>query len=366
MKQKKLLMVAGPVEIEQEISDIGSAPQEYMRTEEYSKKWKRIFENLQYIFQTKFPVVCYASSGTGAMDAAVTNFLSFGDTVAFINAGSFGKRWGNIAQKHGINSIEIPTKFGDITEIEDVKNILDKNLKIKVLFATLNETSCGSLQNIEKLGNLLKHYPEVLFVVDCISGLCSDKFLMDKWNVDVAVSASQKALALPPGLSFMAVNDKALKFAENANLRTFYFDILEYLKDRKRNQTPFTAATGIVNQLDIRLQKIKKEGLENFQKRYHNNTQYLREKLAELGLKTFVKSKVNCVTAIWTDKYNASEIVRIMRNKYNIELAPSGGELSKKMFRIGTYGNIGKEEIDKCISCLKSTIKEIDKNGNTN
>ena len=107
-----------------------------MRTEEYSKKWERIFENLQYIFQTKFPVVCYASSGTGAMEAAVTNFLSFGDTVAFINAGSFGKRWGNIAQKHGINSIEIPTKFGDITEIEDVKNILDKNLKIKVLFAT--------------------------------------------------------------------------------------------------------------------------------------------------------------------------------------------------------------------------------------
>ena len=109
MKQKKLLMVAGPVEIEEDISLIGSYPQEYMRTEEYSKKWERIFENLQYIFQTKFPVVCYASSGTGAMEAAVTNFLSFGDTVAFINAGSFGKRWGNIAQKHGINSIEIPT-----------------------------------------------------------------------------------------------------------------------------------------------------------------------------------------------------------------------------------------------------------------
>ena len=124
MKQKKLLMVAGPVEIEEDISLIGSYPQEYMRTEEYSKKWERIFENLQYIFQTKFPVVCYASSGTGAMEAAVTNFLSFGDTVAFINAGSFGKRWGNIAQKHGINSIEIPTKFGDITEIEDVKSRL--------------------------------------------------------------------------------------------------------------------------------------------------------------------------------------------------------------------------------------------------
>lgn len=366
MKQKKLLMVAGPVEIEQEISDIGSAPQEYMRTEEYSKKWARIFENLKYIFQTKYTVVCYTSSGTGVMEAVVTNFLSVKDKIVYINSGSFGKRWGDICKKHNLNTVEVLVDFGKSVNILDVEKILENNPDTKAVFATLNETSCGSLHDISGLGNILKKFPDILFVVDCISGLCSDEFLMDEWGVDVAVSASQKALALPPGLSFMAVNDKALKFAENANLRIFYFDILEYLKDRKRNQTPFTPATGIVNQLDIRLQKIKKEGLENFQKRYHNNTQYLRKKLAELGLKTFVKSKANCVTAIWTDKYNASEIVRIMRNKYNIELAPSGGELSKKMFRIGTYGNIGKEEIDKCISCLKSTIKEIDKNGNTN
>lgn len=359
MKQKKLLMVAGPVEIEKEISDIGSAPQEYMRTEEYSKKWKRIFENLKYIFQTKHPVICYASSGTGAMEAAVTNFLSIKDKVVYINAGSFGKRWGDICKKHNLNTIEISVNFGKSVNISNLEEVLKNNSDTKAVFATLNETSCGALHDIGGLGKILKKYPDILFVVDCISGLCSDKFLMDKWGVDVAVSASQKALALPPGLSFMAVNNKALKFAGKSNLRNFYFDIFEYVKNQKRNQTPFTPATGIVNQLDYRLRKIKVEGLENFQTRYRNNTEYLRHKLSSMGFKTFAENPANCVTAIWTNIYKADEIGKIMRDKYNIELAPSGGNLKEKLFRVGNYGNINKQKIDTFVSALKSTVERL-------
>ena len=366
MEQKKLLMVAGPVEIEQEILDIGSAPQEYMRTEEYSKKWARIFENLKYIFQTKYPVVCYVSSGTGAMEAAVTNFLSVKDKIIYINSGSFGKRWGDICKKHNLETIEILVNFGESVNILDVEKVLENNPDTKAVFATLNETSCGSLHDIAGFGNILKKYPNILFIVDCISGLCSDEFLMDEWGVDIAVSASQKALALPPGLSFMAINNKALKFAEKSNLRNFYFDIYEYIENQKRNQTPFTPATGIVNQLDYRLQKIKDEGLENFQARYGNNTKYLRHQLSKLGFNTFAKNPANCITGIWTDTYNADQIVKIMRNKYNIELAPSGGMLKEKLFRIGNYGNINKLGIDKFLNSLKLTIKEINNNGNKN
>lgn len=366
MEQKKLLMVAGPVEIEQEISDIGSAAQEYMRTEEYSKKWARIFENLKYIFQTKYPVVCYASSGTGAMEAAVTNFLSVKDKIIYINSGSFGKRWGDICKKHNLNTIEILVDFGKSVKISNVEKVLKDNPDTKAVFATLNETSCGSLHDIAGVGNILKKYPNILFIVDCISGLCSDEFLMDEWGVDIAVSASQKALALPPGLSFMAINNKALKFAEKSNLRNFYFDIFEYIENQKRNQTPFTPATGIVNQLDYRLQKIKDEGLENFQARYRNNTKYLRHQLSKLGFNTFAENPANCVTGIWTDTYNADDIVKIMRSKYNIELAPSGGMLKEKLFRIGNYGNINQLEIDEFLNSLKLTIKEINNNGNKN
>lgn len=164
----------------------------------------------------------------------------------------------------------------------------------------------------------------------------------------------------------MAINNKALKFAEKSNLRNFYFDIYEYIENQKRNQTPFTPATGIVNQLDYRLQKIKDEGLENFQARYGNNTKYLRHQLSKLGFNTFAKNPANCITGIWTDTYNADQIVKIMRNKYNIELAPSGGMLKEKLFRIGNYGNINKLGIDKFLNSLKLTIKEINNNGNKN
>lgn len=358
--KKKLLMVLGPTEVEKDILKIASLPQDYMRTEDYSEKWSRIFENLKYAFQTQNPVVVLASSGTGAMDASVTNFLSKGDKALYINSGSFGKRWGDICLKHGVNAVEIPVEFGEAPKVEQVKEFLENNPDSKALFATLNETSSGSLTNIRAIGEILKEYPQVLFVVDCISGLLAEEFKQDEWNVDVAISASQKAFALPPGLSFMSANEKALRYAEKSNLRSFYFDIFDYVNNAKRNQTPFTPAVSLVNMLEKRLEKIKKEGLENYRQRYQENTSYLRAELAKLGFKPLAKNLTNCVTAVYTDKYDASEIVRIMREKYNIEIAPSGGDLKTKLFRVGIYGNIVKKDIKYFIKRLKQTLKELE------
>ena len=357
--KRKLLMVLGPTEVEKDILKLSSFPQEYMRTEDYSKKWNKIFDNLKYAFQTQNTVVVFASSGTGAMDAAVTNTLSKGDTVLYINSGSFGKRWGDICTKHGINTIEMPVEFGEAPRIEVLQEYL-KNPEIKALFATLNETSSGSLTDIKAIGELLKNYPDILFVVDCVSGLLTEEFKQDEWGVDVAVSASQKAFALPPGLGFMSVSEKALKFAEKSDLRTFYFDIFDYVNNAKRNQTPFTPAVSLVNMLEKRLEKIKKIGLEKYRNDYQETTAFLRRELAKIGFFPLAKNPTNCVTAIYTEKYDASEIVRIMREKHNIEIAPSGGELKTKLFRVGNYGNIGKKEVKIFIKKLKLTLKELD------
>ena len=358
--KKKLLMVLGPTEIEKDILKVASEPQDYMRTEDYSKKWERIFENLKYTFQTKNTVVVCASSGTGAMDAAVTNFLCKKDSILYINSGSFGKRWGDICNKYGLNAIELPVDFGFSPNPSIVKDVLEQNPDIKAVFATLNETSSGSLTDIKAIGDILKDFPKTLFIVDCISGLLTEVFKQDEWNVDVAISASQKAFALPPGLSFISANEKALKYAEISDLRSFYFDIFDYINNAKRNQTPFTPAVSLVNMLEKRLEKIKKEGLENYRKKYQKNTKYLRENLAKLGFHTLAKNPTNAVTAIYTEKYDASQIVKKMREKYNIEIAPSGGNLSKKLFRVGNYGNINKKEINFFIKCLKKTIKDLE------
>ena len=227
--KKNLLMVLGPTEVEKDILKISSQPQDYMRTEDYSKKWEKIFTNLQKVFKTQNPVVVFPSSGTGAMESAITNSLCKGDIALYINGGSFGKRWGDICKKHGIKAIEIPVEFGKSPDCEQIKSYLKTYPEAKALFATLNETSSGALTDIKAIGKVLKLYPNVLFIVDCVSGLLTDEFEQDEWGVDIAVSASQKAFALPPGLGFISFSNKALEYAEKSDLRTFYFDIFDYI-----------------------------------------------------------------------------------------------------------------------------------------
>lgn len=358
---KKLLMVLGPTEIEEDILKLGAEPQVYMRTSDYSEKLERIFKNLQYVFQTKNPVVFFASSGTGAMEAAVTNVLSKGDKVLYINGGSFGDRWGKICRLHQVETFEIKVDFGDSVNPELVRYELDKHPEIKAVFATLDETSSGALTDIKSIGEIVKNYPDTIFVVDCVSALIVEPMQTDDWFVDVAVSSSQKAMAIPPGLGFMSISDKALKFAEKSDLRTFYFDIFDHISNWKRNQTPFTPAVSLLNQLDRRLSKIKEEGLESYRKRYYHLTNLIRDGLKELGFEVLAKNPANCVTGILTDKYDASEIVRIMREKYNIEIAPSGGDLKTKLFRVGNFGAVTEKDIERFLSAMKETLKELNK-----
>ncbi len=358
----KLLFVLGPAEIESDILEAGSRPLEYMRTSSYSKKWDSIFQNLKYVFQTNNDVICFSSSGTGAMDAAVSNFCCKSDTALVINGGSFGERWLNICKFYDVKTIEHKVEFGKSVCLNDIADILSNN-KVNVLFATLNETSSGALTDIEGIGKILEKYPDTLFIVDCISGLITDKFLQDRWNVDVAISASQKAFALPPGLSFLSCNEKAVKKNMQSDIKSYYFDISEHLKDLKRNQTPYTPAVSLVEQLYVRLEKIKSTGLDNIQTNYKNITEKIRNVLAEFDFKIIAEKPANCVSAVYTDKYDASEIVSIMREKYNIEIAPSGGELKHKLFRIGNYGNITDNDIDLLRNAFKNTISELSKKG---
>lgn len=359
MNNKKLLMVLGPTEIEEDILALGAEPQVYMRTSDYSKKLERIFKNLQYVFQTKNPVIFFASSGTGAMEAAVTNVLSKNDTVLYINGGSFGDRWGKICRLHGINTIELKVEFGESVNPSDVKDILVKNKNIKAVFATLDETSSGALTDIKSIGDIIKDYKDTMFIVDAVSGLIVEPLQTDEWNIDVVVSSSQKAMAIPPGLGFMSISEKALEYAKTANLRNFYFDIFDHIANWKRNQTPFTPAVSLLNQLDLRLEKIKAEGLEQYRNRYSKITNLIRKGLTNLGFEVLAKHPANCVTGILTEKYDASEIVRIMREKHNIEIAPSGGDLKTKLFRVGNFGAINEQNVDDFIKAMQKTIEEL-------
>lgn len=353
------LFIVGPTEIEQDILELGALPQVYMRTPAFSNRLHKIYENLQYVFQTKNPVFMFAASGTGSLNAACNNFVNRGDKVIVINGGSFGHRWVELNERAGANVVEAKVEFGKSINPQVISDLMKQNPDTAAVFATLDETSSGALTDVKSIGKILKDYPNTLFIVDCVSALIIEPFYMDEWGVDVATTASQKALAIPSGLCFMAVSDKAMAKAETVTTRPYYFDVLEHLKDWKRDQTPFTPAISLIYQLERRLEKIKTEGLENLQKRYFDLTNYLRDKMAGLGFTMIPEHPSNCVSAYWSGKYDAKILVKELQERYEIEIAPSGGDLATKMFRIGNFGNINKNDIDDLVNKIQTIISEI-------
>lgn len=354
------LFTAGPTEIEEEILKLGAVPQVYMRTSEFSERLKRIYKNLQYIFQTSNPVLMFASSGTGALDAAVSNFIAENDEVLVINGGSFGRRWIELCESVKAKITEVKVDFGKSVNPEKIAEFLNKNPACKAVFATLDETSSGALTDVESIGKIVKNNPTTLFIVDAVSGLLVEPFKMDEWGVDVAVTASQKALAIPPGLSFMAVGEKAVAKAETVSTRPYYFDVLKYLTDWKRGQTPFTPAVGLIFQLERRLEKICAEGLEHYQSRYRSLTEKLRTGMKENGFDLIAEHPANCISGYWTGTVDAEKLVSLMADKYGISLAPSGGELKTKMFRIGNFGDVTSADIDDLLKKMKAAVKEVE------
>ncbi len=349
-------MVLGPTQIEEKILNKGAAPQMYNRTREFSKTLGRVHQNLQYLFQTKNPVFLLTCSGTGAMEAAVLNTLSKGDEVLAVNGGTFGGRWTEICKKHGVKVKEIKLKYGQPVDPKDIDRELSRNRNIKAVLTTLNETSTGILTDIKSIGAIVNRYPAIL-VVDGVSGVGVEEMPMDKWHCDVLLTSSQKAMALPPGLAFISFSKKALRSAGKACLRTFYFDVFDYQKNWERDQTPFTPAIALIYQLDVRLQKIRKEGLERYRKRYKRLTGILRRGIKAIGLKMSGEKLSNCVTGIWSpDGIDASKVVEHMQENYNIYIAPSPGDLKTRLFRIGNFGDIKEKDILRMLSALKDTL----------
>lgn len=357
---KNLLMILGVVEIEDDVRALGAEHLDYNRTPDYKVILENIFKGLQYVHQTESPVLLVSSSGTGVMEGAATNILNSKSEALYVNGGVFGERWGLILKQHGIKSQEIKLNYGETVKPQDIKKALDNNPNIEAVFLTHNETSTGTKTDIKSIAEIIKEYPNTILVVDCISSILVEEIQTDKWGVDVVVSSGNKALAVPPGVGFMTFSKKAIEKIKKSDLRLFNYDALEYLKEWERISTPYTPPISILKQLELRLKKIQDEGLENVRKRYEENTEYLRNGVKNLGLGFFTEHPANCVTGVVTpEDINAADVVKMMREKHNIEIAPSWPGLKERLFRVGNFGNINKSEIDRFLNALKSTIEEL-------
>lgn len=359
--RKEYLLTPGPTPVPDSVRSAEARPIVHHRTKEHAELLRRVSENIKPIFKTKNVVLTLTSSGTGAMEGAVNNTLSKGDTALVIRGGKFSERWAEICEAYGLNVINIDIEWGTSCAPEVVKKKLDENSNIKVVFGTLCETSTGTVFPIKEYGEIIKERENTILVVDAISGLGACNIEVDKWNVDICVAGSQKGLMLPPGLAFSSVSDKAWKFAEISNLPKYYFDFKKARKSLEtKGQTPYTPAVSLIVALDESLNMLNAEGIDNVLKRHKRLADATRSAVKALGLELLSNSPANAVTAIKVpDCIDGIELKNTLDKKYGIKIAGGQAHLKGKIIRIAHLGYMETFDVIAGISALEMSLLDL-------
>ena len=366
MNNKIRLFTPGPVTMSTRTLAIGASQLPYNRTEQFSQITFEIIEDLKYIFGTQGDVVIFAASGTGAMEAVTFNFLDQSDKVLIVNGGTFGQRWVDLCTQHEIPFEQISLNPGQPISLEALDHRLSSQ-EYSALLINAHETSTGTIYNTKAIGELTRKYG-VFFIVDAISTICADIFMMDEWHVDVSLLSSQKALALPPGLSFLALNKKAKLRLETKTCQSYYFDIKEFLANQKRGQMPFTPVIGHFIMLHERLREIKLRGGVDFVVSRHSKlAEYFRKGLKDLPFGLVPKSPSNALTAISCPKgIDAFDLVTRLADDFNCFVAPNGGDLKHRVFRVSHLGEQNETDIDFLINALEDILNKYQQTDKSN
>ncbi|MBU1084417.1 MAG: alanine--glyoxylate aminotransferase family protein [Candidatus Omnitrophota bacterium] len=357
--RKYRLMAPGPTPVPEKVLLRMADTMIHHRTPQFQKVLKDVNVKLKEVLCTKNPVLIFASSGTGAMEASVVNFLSKGDKVLVVNGGKFGERFGEICAAYGVNVVEYSVVWGTPADPANIEKLLKENPDVKAVYATLCETSTGINNDIKKIGQVVSKTDAIL-VVDAISGLLADEFRPDDWGVDVVVSGSQKGFMLPPGLSFLSVSAKADKLSEKSGLPKFYFSLKAAKKSNLKDDTPWTPAVSLIMGLDTVLDMILEEGLENVLARHAKLADVTRKAVKAMGLEPFSERPSNAVTAVKVPEgIDGSALVKKMRDEQGITIAGGQGHLKGKIFRVAHLGYMDGYDVITAISAVEIVLSQL-------
>ena len=359
--EKKYLFSPGPTMLPPEVSLKMAEPIMHHREPEFEKIFAEIREGLKYLFQTKNEVLVFTSSGTGAMEGAVSNILSKGDKAVVVRGGKFGERWGEICKAYGIEFIPIDVEWGRAVDPKRIKELLESDPSIRAVYTQASETSTGVRHPIQAIADLVKRYEDKVVVVDAITGIGVFNITTEAWGLDVVISGSQKALMLPPGLSFATLSDKAWKLVEKASLPRYYFDFKKELKSTKKNQSSYTPAISLFVGLRETLRMIRKEGLEAIFHRHEKLAEATRRAVKALGLELYAPdSPSNAVTAVKIPEgIDGEKLKDLFFEKFGITVAEGQDRAKGKIIRIAHLGYYERLDMVMVLSALEMLLKEM-------
>lgn len=317
------------------------------RGPEFGVMGKAVFAGLKKVFKTDSAVVIYPSSGTGAWEAALVNTLSSGDRVLMAETGHFASLWKKMAHKLGLQVEFLEGDWRSGVDAAQVKERLatDANHQIKAVCVVHNETATGVTSNIPAVRHAMDQcgHPALL-MVDTISSLGSIDYRHDEWKVDVTVAGSQKGLMLPPGLSFNAISQKAIKASDTATLPRSYWDWKEMLAINPTGYFPYTPATNLLYGLHEALDMLHSEGLDNVYTRHHRHGEATRCAVRAWGLEILCRNPEeysSVLTAVMMPSGHSADAFRkTVLSHFNMSLGQGLGKLSDNVFRIGHLGDM--------------------------
>ena len=353
-------MLPGPTNVPNRVINAMLTPMINHRSEDFRKLYKDIVNKTQTVFETENDIVVLTTSGTGAVETSVLNLIKKDDVVIIPVNGEFSTRLADLIDNYGGKTIRINSPYGQNPPIEKIEEAFEKNSNIKALYVVYNETSTGTtLRNLSKLGDLCKARG-AFFVVDAVSILGGDELPVDKWNVDVCFTATQKALAAPPGIAPISISKEAKKYMIENPPPSQYLNLKRYFKYYNESfETPFTPAVSLFYAYQEALNIIIEEGMQNRINRHKKCANAFYSGLEALGFTPFADadSRSNVVIAVnYLPGIDDKKFRELISTKFKVLLAGGFGELKGKVFRVGCMGEVSSYHVMRTLSAISSCM----------
>ena len=353
-------MLPGPTNVPNRVINAMLTPMINHRSDDFRKLYKDIVNKTQRVFETENDIVVLTTSGTGAVETSVVNLIKKDDVVIIPVNGEFSTRLADLIDNYGGKTIRINSPYGQNPPIEKIEEAFEKNSNIKALYVVYNETSTGTtLRNLSKLGDICKAHG-AYFVVDAVSILGGDELPVDKWNVDICFTATQKALAAPPGIAPISISKEAKKYMIENPPPSQYLNLKRYFKYYNDSfETPFTPAISLFYAYQEALNIIIEEGMENRIHRHRKCANAFYSGLEALGFTPFADadSRSNVVIAVnYLPGIDDKKFRELISTKFKVLIAGGFGELKGKVFRVGCMGEVSSYHVMRTLSAISSSM----------
>ena len=363
MQDKLTLMIPGPTPVpETVLKAIGRHPIGH-RSGDFQEIVRRTTEQLQWLHQTSGDVLVITGSGTAAMEAGMINTLSRGDRVLCGDNGKFGERWVKVARAYGLDVEVIKAEWGQPLDTEAFRSALEADTakEIRAVILTHSETSTGVINDLQTICGHVKAHGTALTIADCVTSLGATDVTMDAWGIDVVASGSQKGYMLPPGLSFVAMSDRAWGAYDRSDLPKFYLDLGPYRKTAAKNSNPFTPAVNLYFGLEAALGMMQSEGLDAIFTRHSRHRAAAQSGMKAIGMPLFAAEGHGspAITAVAPEGIDAELLRKTVKERFDILLAGGQDHLKGKVFRIGHLGFVCDRDVLTAVSAIEATLQSL-------